>query len=169
MDSPSIPASKDKLCFEASYNAIVCTPEIEQLFISHLESCYSLENLLFLQESAEFEQVCKACRRWKDSVCCLLSCILQLTAQISQTNINLLKRRSKEIFQKYISANAEKQVNLPSNVVKQITTLMQQIDSGDNSVVSPQIFAPAQEEIKNLLAVDVLPYFVSKQGEEIKK
>lgn len=47
----------EKLSFEQTYKNIVSSPEIEQLFVSHLDSCYSLENLQFLQEAAEYEQV----------------------------------------------------------------------------------------------------------------
>jgi hypothetical protein len=56
MEEPDPEPSK-KLSFEKAYKTIVSSPEIEQLFISHLESCYSLENLQFVQETDEFEQV----------------------------------------------------------------------------------------------------------------
>jgi hypothetical protein len=54
-------------------------------------------------------------------------------------------------------------------VQKTIAAAMGQIAAGDDSPVTPFLFKAAQEEIKTLLAVDVLPYFHTKHGEEIKK
>lgn len=53
--------------------------------------------------------------------------------------------------------------------LKTLTATLQKIEEGDDSLITPNIFKVAQDETKALLAIDVLPYFVSKQGEEIKK
>lgn len=119
---------------------ILADPQKKDLLKNYLTHNLSAENLSFLDCVEEYERVLNSNRKFffffyftkqiLFFILILQNFIILFTYvlnnlfifffQISPTNVKLLQKRSQEIYLNFISPTAEKEVNLESNIKKEI-------------------------------------------------